>query len=339
MSWTHNTTQRAVSPASTNETPYLLFYMRADTVPHDTSEAAEVLSSIPVSLRDEVQADNRATHPAVGTSPGDPVSDGRPGDARVDFSRSPTAAGRNNPVDQIQRICGQKRKLEFQDSALGPEHDKTFTVHVLVDGDRVASASGRRLKPTKRAAARSALAVMADWQVRSGVRLCIRALTDMHAHSDAPYHPRATNLTRRWCVVRNNPSEGVRKTLRRVTRIFRTDPCPWTRPTVRPPGRKSTGGLPSHPVGIFLRSRNGHRWGNASGMPRRLETASPWTTRHMMLPLPVVDQRIRGRRYRVGHRRQWLTMGGKLYGESYNSPVTSSRTDGVPIAVLDCLNS
>ena len=79
MSWTHNPTQRAVSPASTNQTPYLLFYMRADAVADDASAAAAVLASIPAALRAEVEADNRMARTAVSTSASAPVFGGPPG--------------------------------------------------------------------------------------------------------------------------------------------------------------------------------------------------------------------------------------------------------------------
>ena len=76
---TRNPTQRAVSPTCKNQTPYLLFYMRADAVANDASAAAAAIASIPPALRAEVEADNRLARSAGITSSSAPVFGGRPG--------------------------------------------------------------------------------------------------------------------------------------------------------------------------------------------------------------------------------------------------------------------
>ena len=76
---TRNLTQRAVSSTSKNQTPYLLFYMRADAMANDASAAAAALASIPPALRAEVEADNRLARSAGISSSSAPVFGGRPG--------------------------------------------------------------------------------------------------------------------------------------------------------------------------------------------------------------------------------------------------------------------
>jgi len=72
--------QRAVTPTSPTETPYLLFYMRSSALQHAAASAAAALAAIPPMLRAEVDRDNRLARALVSTGVPAPLFQGRPGE-------------------------------------------------------------------------------------------------------------------------------------------------------------------------------------------------------------------------------------------------------------------
>jgi hypothetical protein len=70
--------QRAVTPTSPTETPYLLFYMRSSALQHAAASAAAARAAIPPMLRAEVDRDNRLARSLVSTGVTAPLFQGRP---------------------------------------------------------------------------------------------------------------------------------------------------------------------------------------------------------------------------------------------------------------------
>lgn len=70
----------------------------------------------------------------------------------------------NDHKSRLQERCAQGGGAipEYTWTESGPEHEKTFEVRVLIDGEAVASGTGRSKKQAEQAAAANALALLED---------------------------------------------------------------------------------------------------------------------------------------------------------------------------------